>query len=241
MVLAAGLGARMRPLTDSLPKPLVLLAGRPLIDYVLDGLAGAGVERAVVNGHYCADALFDHLRARTLSQVAPDIVVSDERGLLLDTGGGVKKALPLLGREPFLVHNSDSIWLEEGGRSNLERMFGAWRSGQMDALLLLAPAAGSLGYDGAGDFSIAPDGRLRRRQEGERVPHVFAGVSIIHPRLFNGAPDGCFSLNVLFDKAIASGALYGVHLRGLWMHVGTPGALREAEQRVRHAFPQVRT
>lgn len=239
MVLAAGLGVRMRPLTDNLPKPLVSLAGRPLIDHVLDRLAAAGVSRAVVNGHYCADALFNHLRTRTLSQVPPDVVTSDERGLLLDTGGGVKKALALLGDEPFVVHNSDSVWLEDDSHPNLERMFGAWKSDRMDGLLLLAPSATSLGYDGSGDFAIAPDGRLRRRQRGETAPHVFAGVSILHPRLFDDAPEGGFSLNALFDKAIAAGALYGLRLEGLWMHVGTPDALREAESRIHGFSPQV--
>lgn len=232
MVLAAGLGLRMRPLTDNIPKPMVALAGRPLIDHVLDRLAAAGVGQAVVNGHYCADVLFEHLRVRTLSQAKPDLLISDERGLLLDTGGGVKKALPLLGGEPFVAHNSNSVWLEGAGGANLERMFAAWDAGRMDCLLLLAEVETSLGYDGAGDFSMSQDGKLARRGEGEQAPYVFAGVSVIHPDLFDGAPEGAFSLNVLFDKAIAAGRLFGFVLRGLWMHVGAPDALHEAERRI---------
>lgn len=242
MVLAAGMGLRMRPLTDNLPKPLVVLGGSPLIDHVLDRLAAAGVAQAVVNGHYCADALFEHLRTRRASRVPPDLLVSDERGLLLDTGGGVKKALPMLGDGPFVAHNSDTVWLEGDGvdDSNLLRMFAEWDGDRMDGLLLLADVATSLGYDGAGDFDMTSDGRLARRKKGETAPHVFAGVSVIHPRLFDGAPEGAFSLNVLFDKAIETGRLFGLVLRGLWMHVGTPDALHEAERRMQNSSPQGR-
>jgi MurNAc alpha-1-phosphate uridylyltransferase len=225
MVLAAGLGVRMRPLTDTVPKPLVRLKGRALIDHVLDRLAAAGVARAVVNVHYLADKLEAHLSQRK----RPQIVISDERGEVLDTGGGVVKALPLLGSQPFLIHNSDSVWIEGVG-SNLERLFAAWDSGTMDSLMLVASAAASLGYEGQGDFAMANNGRLVRRGERQMAPFVFTGVSIAHPRMFEGAPQGAFSLNRVWDAAIAKGRLYGIRLDGLWMHVGTPEALKEAER-----------
>jgi N-acetyl-alpha-D-muramate 1-phosphate uridylyltransferase len=225
MVLAAGLGTRMRPLTDRLPKPLVRLKERALIDHVLDRLAAAGLARAVVNVHHHADALEAHLRQRK----TPKIEISDERGVLLDTGGGVVRALPKLGPGPFLIHNSDSVWIEGVG-SNLERMFASWDSGAMDSLMLLASAATSLGYEGSGDFAMGTDGRLSRRGERQMVPFVFTGVSIAHPRMFENAPEGRFSLNKLWDEAIDKGRLFGIRLEGLWMHVGTPEALTEAER-----------
>lgn len=225
MVLAAGLGTRMRPLTDLMPKPLVPLDGRPLIDHVLDRLAAAGIRRAVVNVHYLADQLVAHLAART----APEVIVSDERGVLLDTGGGVVRALPKLGHAPFVIHNSDSVWIEGVG-SNIDRLITGWDDTRMDALMLVALGARSLGYEGAGDFKMTADGRLQRRGKGDSAPLVFAGVSIAHPRLFDGAPAGAFSLNVPWDRAIAAGRLFGVRLEGLWMHIGTPEALAEAER-----------
>lgn len=227
-VLAAGLGTRMRPLTERMPKPMVPLAGRPLIDHVLDRLATAGIERAIVNVHHHADLLECHLKARTRP---PRIEISDERGVLLDTGGGAVKALPLLGSEPFLIHNSDSVWLE-GPTGNIPRMLDMWDGARMDSLMLMAQVAQCLGYDGAGDFSMTPDGRLARRGDGQQVPFAFAGVSIAHPRLFDGAPRDRFSLNTLWDRAIDAGRLYGLTLEGLWMHVGTPQALVEAEARI---------
>jgi MurNAc alpha-1-phosphate uridylyltransferase len=226
MVLAAGLGERMRPLTLGMPKPLVPLAGRPLIDHVLDRLALAGVKTAVVNVHYLPEQLETHLSARRGK--SPDILVSDERGVLLDTGGGAKKALPLLGHGPFFIHNADSVW-SEGAAPALPRMLRLWNPAAMDCLLLLAPVATSIGYAAKGDFSIGPDGRLARRGEGEVVPFAFAGVSLCDERLFKDAPEGCFSLNLLWDRALAKGKLYGVRLEGQWMHVGTPEALAEAE------------
>jgi MurNAc alpha-1-phosphate uridylyltransferase len=225
MVLAAGLGKRMRPLTTNIPKPLVRLKGRALIDHVLDRLAAAGVARAVVNVHYLADALEAHLKPRK----TPQIVISDERGQILDTGGGVVHALPMLGSGPFLIHNSDSVWIEGVG-SNLHRLFAAWDSAAMDGLMLLASAATSLGYEGQGDFVMGNDGRLIRRGERQMAPFVFTGVSIAHPRMFEGAPQGAFSLNAPWDVAIEKGRLYGIRLDGLWMHVGTPEALTEAER-----------
>src|SRR5918996_1739146 len=200
MVLAAGLGERMRPLTLRMPKPLVPLAGRPLIDHVLDRLATAGVRTAIVNVHYLAEQLEDHLAAR--AGRLPEALVSDERGVLLDTGGGVKKALPLLGQGPFFVHNADSVW-SEGATPALTRMLRLWNPAEMDCLLLLAPITTSIGYAARGDFSMAPDGRLARRGEGEVVPFAFAGVSLCDERLFKDAPDGCFSLNLLWDRALA--------------------------------------
>ncbi|HZP10632.1 nucleotidyltransferase family protein [Methyloceanibacter sp.] len=226
MVLAAGFGERMRPLTLTMPKPLVPLAGRPLIDHVLDRLALAGVRTAVVNVHYLPDLLEAHLATR--KGHAPEIRISDERGLLLDTGGGAKKALPLLGRGPFFIHNADSVW-SEGAAPALPRMLKLWNPTIMDCLLLLAPAATSIGYNARGDFSMAPDGKLARRGERQVVPFAFAGVSLCDERLFKDAPEGRFSLNLLWDRALAEGRLYGMRLDGTWMHVGTPEALAEAE------------
>ena len=226
MVLAAGFGERMRPLTLRMPKPLVPLAGKPLIDHVLDKLAAAGVKTAIVNVHYLPEHLEAHLTAR--QGTPPEIVVSDERGVLLDTGGGTKKALKLLGHGPFFVHNADSVW-SEGATPALARMLRLWNPAEMDCLLLLAPAATSVGYAARGDFSMAPDGRLARRGAREVVPFAFAGVSLCDERLFKGAPEGRFSLNPLWDNALARGKLYGMRMDGRWMHVGTPEALAEAE------------
>ncbi|MGH6867163.1 MAG: nucleotidyltransferase family protein [Methyloceanibacter sp.] len=224
MVLAGGHGERMRPLTLHLPKPLVPLAGRPLIDHVLDRLVGAGVESAVVNVHYLADQLEAYVGNR--NGRPPQIAVSDERAMLLDTGGGAKKALNLLGRGPFFIHNADSVWSETSPA--LPRMLQLWNPAGMDCLLLLAPISTSIGYHARGDFSKTPDGRLQRRGKYP-VPFAFAGVSLCDERLFKDAPDGRFSLNLLWDRALSEGRLYGVELDGRWMHVGTPDALAEAE------------
>ena len=226
MVLAAGYGERMRPLTLRMPKPLVPLAGRTLIDHVLDRLAAAGVKTAIVNVHYLPEQLEAHLAARQDKQ--PEILVSDERGVLLDTGGGAKKALSLLGHGPFFIHNADSVW-SEGATPALSRMLRLWNPAAMDCLLLLAPVATSIGYNAKGDFAMGPDGRLTRRKKSELVPFAFAGVSLCDERLFKDAPEGTFSLNLLWDKALAQGKLYGMRLDGRWMHVGTPEALAEAE------------
>lgn len=226
MVLAAGYGERMRPLTLRMPKPLVPLAGRPLLDHVLDRLATAGVKTAIVNVHYLPEQLEAHLAAR--HGRLPETLISDERGVLLDTGGGAKKALPLLGRGPFFIHNADSVW-SEGATPALSRMLRIWNPAEMDCLLLLAPAATSIGYAARGDFSMEPDGRLTRRREGEVVPFAFAGVSLCDERLFKDAPEGRFSLNLLWDRALAKGKLFGMRMDGRWMHVGTPEALAEAE------------
>jgi MurNAc alpha-1-phosphate uridylyltransferase len=227
MVLAAGFGERMRPLTLKVPKPLVPVAGRPLLDHVLDKLAHAGVETVVVNVHYLADQIEQHVAGRKV----PHVVISDERDALLDTGGGVVRALPLLGNEPFLLVNSDTIWID-GVDDNLKRLAAAFDPKEMDALLLLAPVATSIGYAGRGDFTMAADGRLLRRTEREVAPFVYAGAAMFSPRLFDGAPAGKFSLTRLFDKASEEGRLFGLRLDGLWMHVGTPGAIRLAEDAI---------
>ncbi|WP_137042746.1 nucleotidyltransferase family protein [Pseudolabrys sp. FHR47] len=227
MVLAAGFGQRMRPLTAIMPKPLVQVAGKALLDHVLDRLKDAGVKQAIVNVHYLGEQIIAHVASRT----APKIVISDERGGLLDTGGGVVKALPLIGDGPFFHINSDTIWLD-GVQPNLTRLAEHFDAATMDALLLLAPTAESIGYDGRGDFMMAPDGRLAWPEERTVAPFVFAGAAILSPRLFDGAPQGAFSLTKLFDKAIENGRLYGLRLEGLWMHVGTPDAIALAEQAI---------
>ena len=228
MVLAAGLGTRMRPLTGTMPKPLVKVAGRALLDHVLDRLSDAGVERAVVNVHHFAEQIIGHVAART----RPKIVISDERGVLLDTGGGVVKALPELGPAPFYHLNADTIWID-GVKPNLARLAEAFDPQSMDALLLLAPTAGSIGYDGRGDFTMATDGRLQARPERDVAPFVYAGAAILAPALFADAPKGGFSLIELFGRAAATGRLSGLRLEGLWMHVGTPEAVAAAETAIR--------
>jgi MurNAc alpha-1-phosphate uridylyltransferase len=228
MVLSAGLGTRMRPLTNKIPKPMVEVGGKPLIDHVLDRLVDAGVERAVVNVHHFADQLERHLARRT----RPQILISDERGILLGTGGAVVKALPLIGDAPFFHVNSDSIWVD-GVKPNLERLADGFDAAAMDALLLLAPTTGSIGYAGRGDFAFAADGRLRRRAEREVAPFVFAGAAILSPALFKDAPTGEFPLTDLFARAADAGRLHGLRLEGLWMHVGTPDAIALAENAIR--------
>lgn len=224
MVLAAGRGERMRPITDRIPKPLVAVAGKAMIDHVLDRLAAAGVERAVVNVHHLADQIERHLAGRQ----QPQIVISDERAAVLDTGGGVVKALGLLGGEPFFHVNSDTLWID-GATPNLDRLAAAFDPAAMDALLLLAPVTDSIGYPGRGDFTMASDGRLKRRAERNVAPFVYAGAAILRPELFASAPQGAFSLTRLFNQAAEAGRLHGLRLEGVWMHVGTPEAIAEAE------------
>jgi MurNAc alpha-1-phosphate uridylyltransferase len=224
MVLAAGLGTRMRPFNGQAPKPLVRVGGKALIDHVLDRLADMGVERAVVNVHHLADQIEAHLQSR----LRPHIVISDERHGLLGTGGGVVKALAALGDGPFFHINSDTIWID-GVQPNLGRLAAAFAPERMDALLLLAPTATSIGYAGRGDFAMAADGRLVRRGERDVVPFVYAGAAILAPALFRGAPSGTFPLTAVFDRAAEAGRLYGLRLEGVWMHVGTPEAVAAAE------------
>lgn len=230
MVLAAGFGKRMLPLTEKMPKPMVKVDGVTLIDRVLDRLAQAGAKRAVVNVHYCGDVLIDHLKSRS----SPKIEISDERDALLDTGGGVVRALPMLGEKPFFLVNSDSIWIE-GAAPNLIRLAQHYDESRMDALLLLAPTAGAVGYAGAGDFLMSPEGLLTKRDEREVAPFVYAGAAILHPRLFKNAPAGAFSLLRSFEKAESMGLLFGLRLDGMWMHVGTPDAIRDAEDAIRRS------
>jgi MurNAc alpha-1-phosphate uridylyltransferase len=214
----------MRPLTDRLPKPLVPLAGRALIDHVLDRMAAAGIDEAIVNVHYLADLIEAHVAGRT----RPRIAISDERALLLDTGGAARKVLAGAGPRPLLIHNSDTVWLE-GPAQNLARLIEDFDPGRMDALLLLADRAASLGYAGRGDFGLESDGRLVRPAAGETVPFVFAGASIAAPRLLRDTAEGPFSLNRVWDRALAEGRLFGLVLEGTWMHVGDPAALAAAE------------
>ncbi|MDP1626235.1 nucleotidyltransferase family protein [Parvibaculum sp.] len=224
MVMAAGKGTRMRPLTDTMPKPLVPFAGKPLIDHVLDRLEEAGIEEAIVNVHHFADMLEAHLSKRK----SPRIVISDERAALLDTGGGAKKALPLLGDEPIITFNSDSVWIEGLG-SNLRDLMAAFDPGRMDALLMIADAARTIGYVGRGDFTMDPYGLLARREPSTTVPFMFAGVQIVKPSLFADGPDGPFSTNLIWDRLIEKGTLFGHRMGGVWMHVGAPDDLAEAE------------
>jgi MurNAc alpha-1-phosphate uridylyltransferase len=230
MVLAAGRGVRMQPITNTLPKPLVEVGGKALIDHVLDRLAASGAKRAVVNVHHLANQIEKHVAARR----SPRVTISDERDALLDTGGGVVRALPLLGDGPFFHLNSDTLWIE-GVKPNLSRLADAFDADAMDALLLLASTAGSVGYHGRGDFAMAPDGRLMRRNERDVVPFVYAGAAILTPSLFADPPASAFSLTRLFHRAEEAGRLHGVRLDGLWMHVGTPEAIAEAESALARA------
>jgi len=225
MVLAAGLGLRMRPLTEHMPKPLVPVAGRPLLDHVLDRLGDAGVTEAVVNVHYLPDQIISHVASRT----RPHVTISDERDQVLGTGGGVVKALPLLGPEPFFHVNSDTLWID-GVKSNLMRLADTFDSRQMDILLLMAPTASSIGYGGRGDYSMLPDGGLRKRREHQVVPFVYAGAAILSPAIFADAPSGEFSLTKMFDRAEEQERLFGLRLDGVWMHVGSPDAIEAAEE-----------
>lgn len=230
MVLAAGYGKRMRNLTSGRPKPLVEFMGRPLIDHVLERLTEAGVSRIVVNVHHFADLLQGHLAGRT----SPQILVSDERGQLMETGGGIRKALPLLGGDPFLLVNSDSLWIE-GEEPNLLRLASGFASASMDGLLLLAPLESTLGYNGRGDYFPREDGHIRRRMAAEKAPYVYAGVSILTPALFRDSPEGAFPLGLLFDQAETRGRLYGLPMQGTYLHVGTPEAVTAAEEAVSRA------
>jgi MurNAc alpha-1-phosphate uridylyltransferase len=225
MVLAAGLGLRMRPLTDHMPKPMVPVAGQPLLDHVLEKLGYAGVTEAVVNVHYFPDQIIDHVAKR----MRPRVIISDERDAVLGTGGGVVKALPLLGPNPFFLVNADTLWID-GVRPNLARLAETFDPAQMDILLLMAPTTSSIGYGGRGDYAMLPDGALRKRREHQVVPFVYAGAAIMSPSLFTEAPAGEFSLTKMFDRANEQERLFGLRLDGVWMHVGTPDAVQAAEE-----------
>lgn len=224
MILAAGLGMRMRPITDQTPKPLVKVCGKALIDHSLDALARAGVEKAAVNVHHLADQLEVHLAQRK----APTVTISDERSCLMDSGGGVKKALEHLTDEPTFLLNADSFWLE-GVCPNLPAMARQWDESKMDFLLLLSGMQQAVGYHGSGDFDMDAQGRLTRRKERKIAAFAYCGAAIFHPRVFRDTPDKPFSLNLLFDRAAESGRLHGMRLDGLWLHVGTPESINEAE------------
>ncbi len=227
MVFAAGLGRRMRPITDTTPKPLVEVAGRALIDHCLDRFADNGVARAVVNVHWLADRIEAHLARRK----TPRIVISDERGQLLDQGGAVKRALPLIGAAPFFLCNTDAFWIE-GPRSNLRRLAEAFDAQTMDAILMVAASAGAVGVDWPGDFTMDREGRLTAREPRHVAPFVYTGVGIIKPQLFEDVADDVFRLAPFFFRAAEQGRLYGLRLDGLWLHVGRPESIAEAERAI---------
>jgi MurNAc alpha-1-phosphate uridylyltransferase len=227
MVFAAGLGVRMRPITDALPKPLIKVGGRALIDHCLDRLAENGVERAIVNVHWLADQIEAHLATRR----SPKIVISDERSKLLDQGGAIKHAVPRIGDDPFLICNTDAFWIE-GPRSNLKRLAEAFDPETMDILLLVAASAGAVGVDWPGDFTMSCEGALSPREPREVAPFVYAGVGIIKPQLFASRTAEVFRLAPFFHEAAGKGRLFGIRLDGLWMHVGRPGTIAEAERAI---------
>jgi MurNAc alpha-1-phosphate uridylyltransferase len=224
MVLSAGLGKRMRPLTATQPKPMVRVAGKPLLDHALDQLDAAGVAKAVVNVHYLPHAIEAHLKGR---KRGPATTISDERALLLETGGGMAKALPLL-PDPFFAINSDNVWLE-GPRDVFAELSAAWDPARMDALLLLVPHARALNYKGKGDFHLDPIGRVSRRRSGRIAPFIYSGIQLVSHRLMRDAPEGAFSTNVLWNRAIEERRLYGISFTGMWFEVGEPGAIAPTE------------
>ena len=235
MVLAGGRGLRMRPITDTIPKPLVKVAGRTLLDRGLDTLASADVEKAVVNVHHFPEQIVSHVATR----IRPKVAISDESAGLLDSAGGIVKALPLLGREPFYVLNADTFWIEgEGsprGEMNLTRLALAWDAARMDILLMLADLDSATGHTGGTDFLLGADGALTRA-EHDPAGLIYAGAAIINPDIFAGAPEGPLSLNRYFDEAIAKGRLFGLAMRGSWITVGTPAAIPLAEAAVERAL-----
>ena len=226
MVMAAGLGKRMRPLTATRPKPLIEVAGRALIDHALDRLRAAGVGKAVVNVHYLPNVLEAHLNNRV---EGIEITISDERELLLETGGGLKRALPLIDSDPFLVVNSDNLWID-GPVDTLRLLAAGWDEARMDSLLLLVPLARANCHVGRGDFHMSATGKLRRRKANGVAPFVFTGIQILSKRLFAGeTPDGPFSTNILWDRAIAAGRCFGIVHQGLWFDIGAPANIKKAE------------
>ncbi|MGC4023696.1 MAG: nucleotidyltransferase family protein [Mesorhizobium sp.] len=232
MVLAAGLGKRMRPITDTLPKPLVRIAGKTLLDWGLDSLAAVGVKEAVVNVHYLPDQIIAHVKCRAL----PQIVISDERDALLDSAGGIVKALPLLGSDPFYILNADTFWIDRSV-PNLERLALAWRTDRMDILLMLASLDQATGHSGSTDFLLGKDGRLQRAR-GNPAGLIYAGAAIVSPKLFANAAAVPHSLNAYFDRAIEQGRLFGMQMEGSWITVGTPDAIAPAEAAVARAVGQ---
>ena len=230
MVMAAGLGKRMRPLTASRPKPLVEVAGKALIDHALDRLRAAGVKKIVVNVHYLADALEAHLKGRAKDF---DVKISDERKQLLETGGGLVQAEAMIADDPFLVVNSDNYWID-GPADTLHLLASLWREGDMDALLLLVPQARAGNHGGQGDFHMRADGRLARREKGKVAPFVFTGIQMVSKHLLRDAPEGPFSTNILWDRAIEEGRCFGAVHQGLWFDVGNPAAIKATERALEH-------
>lgn len=224
MVMAAGVGKRMRPLTASQPKPMVRVAGKPLIDHALDRLVEAGVTKAVVNVHYLADALEAHLGERK----NPEILISDERDMLLETGGGMVRAQPML-PDPFFCLNADNIWLD-GPRDAFHDLSDRWNPDEMDALLLMVPHARALNFRGKGDFHMDPIGRLARRRSGRIAPFIYTGIQLVSHRLLRNAPEGAFSTNILWERAIEDGRLFGAAFTGQWFEVGTPQSIAPTEE-----------
>ena len=225
MIMAAGLGKRMRPLTATKPKPLIEVNGKPLLDHVLEKLRVAGVKKVVVNVHYLADALEAHLATRPHGL---EVAISDERGLLLETGGGLVKAAPLIDCDPFIALNSDNLWID-GPADTIKLLASQWNDEKMDALLLLVPQARALNHRGMGDFHMDRAGRIRRRQRSHVAPFVFTGIQIASKRLLRDAPDGPFSTNILWDRAIEEGRAFGAVHQGLWFDVGTPQSIPMTE------------
>ena len=225
MIMAAGLGKRMRPLTATKPKPLIEVSGKALLDHVLEKLRIAGVKRIVVNVHYLADALEAHLESRDHGL---EVVISDERDLLMETGGGLVKAAPLIDCDPFLALNSDNLWID-GPADTIKLLASQWDDSRMDALLLLVPQARALGHKGMGDFHMDREGRIRRRDKSHVAPFVFTGIQVASKRLLRDAPEGPFSTNLLWDRAIAEGRAYGAVHQGLWFDVGTPQSIPYTE------------
>ena len=230
MIMAAGFGTRMRPLTNKIPKPLVKVRGRALIDHVIDRLVEAGVKTIVVNIHYMGNQIKAHVEKR----MDVEIVISDETDSILDSGGGIFKALPHFKGEPFFHANADTVWVE-GASHALPRLKAAWNPNEMDALMLLASTDTTVFYDGRGDFMMDAEGKLSRVPEGRISPFVWMSMEILHPRLFDGMQPGKFSINPLWDKAIAKGRLYGQRLDGVWMHIDRPEAIKQSEEYLAYA------
>ena len=225
MIMAAGLGKRMRPLTATKPKPLIEVNGKALLDHALEKLHAAGVKKVVVNVHYLAGALEAHLATRDHGL---EVLISDERDLLMETGGGLVKAAPLIDSDPFIALNSDNLWID-GPADTLRLLASQWDDSNMDALLLLVPQARALNHKGMGDFHMERTGRLRRREKSHVAPFVFTGIQIVSKRLLRDAPQGPFSTNILWDRAIAEGRCFGAVHQGLWFDVGTPQSIQMTE------------
>jgi MurNAc alpha-1-phosphate uridylyltransferase len=237
MVLAAGHGTRMRPLTLTCPKPLIDVAGKPLLEHACNQLRSIDASPIVVNAHYLGEQIFEWSRKPENA----DILVSDETAMLLDTGGGVAKARDLLGDAPFFVFNSDAFWIDRPGHSTIKAMQARYDPARYDFLLLLSPHENAVGFDGKGDFFCDNDNRLTRRGSAETAPYIYAGCYLVHPRVFADCPSGAFSMNILWNRAIEQKRLSGIVLDGLWLHVGTPPAINEAETAIKQFTKQTDT